>query len=76
MVIYLQVSSTISTSTSRSQELANNRPTKVEVKNSIPKPPHAFMIFANEWRKKLTVEHPGMQTIIGLFFPKKKFKLL
>lgn len=27
----------------------------------IPRPPNAFMIFANEWRKKLSVEHPGKQ---------------
>ncbi|KAF2905979.1 hypothetical protein ILUMI_00210 [Ignelater luminosus] len=25
----------------------------------IPRPPNAFMIFANEWRKKLAVEHQG-----------------
>lgn len=71
-----EVSSTINTSTSRSQELANHRPIKVDVKNPIPKPPHAFMIFANEWRKKLTVEHPGMQTIISLFFSQKTFLAL
>ncbi|XP_066152588.1 protein bric-a-brac 1-like [Euwallacea fornicatus] len=29
-----------------------------EVRNVIPKTPHAFMIFASEWRKKLTIEHP------------------
>lgn len=34
------------------------------------------MIFANEWRKKLTVEHPGMQTIISLFFSQKTFLTL
>ncbi|RZC32207.1 bric-a-brac 1-like [Asbolus verrucosus] len=25
----------------------------------IPRPPNAFMIFANQWRKKLAVEYPG-----------------
>ncbi|XP_044254936.1 high mobility group protein B2-like isoform X2 [Tribolium madens] len=25
----------------------------------IPRPPNAFMIFANQWRKKLAVEHPS-----------------
>ncbi|XP_050308141.1 modifier of mdg4-like [Anthonomus grandis grandis] len=28
----------------------------------IPKPPHAFMIFASEWRKKLTIENPQEST--------------
>lgn len=50
-------------------EIFNSRfshPTKVgkdysskDKKSDIPKPPNAFMIFANEWRKKLAVEHPG-----------------
>lgn len=30
-------------------------------KNEIPRPPNAFMIFTNEWRKKLAVEHPGKE---------------
>lgn len=25
----------------------------------IPRPPNAFMIFANEWRKKLAIKNPG-----------------
>lgn len=32
----------------------------------IPRPPNAFMIFANEWRKKLAVENPG------IYFPTVK----
>ncbi|XP_023020998.2 uncharacterized protein isoform X1 [Leptinotarsa decemlineata] len=32
----------------------------IDVKpEKIPRPANAFMIFANEWRKKLSVEHPG-----------------
>ena len=26
----------------------------------IPRPPNAFMIFANEWRRKLAYQHPSM----------------
>ncbi|XP_076256478.1 uncharacterized protein LOC143193924 [Rhynchophorus ferrugineus] len=38
-----------------SSELSINH----ELKTSTPKPQHAFMIFTNEWRKKLSVEYPG-----------------
>lgn len=37
-------------------------------KSEIPKPPNAFMIFANEWRKKLVVEHPGKTFFITKSF--------
>ncbi|ENN78793.1 hypothetical protein YQE_04749, partial [Dendroctonus ponderosae] len=45
------------------RDIANNETPKSSTINeeaniSVSKPPHAFMIFANEWRKKLTVEHP------------------
>ncbi|KAH1027854.1 protein bric-a-brac 2 [Dendroctonus ponderosae] len=45
------------------RDIANNETPKSSTINeeaniSVSKPPHAFMIFAKEWRKKLTVEHP------------------
>lgn len=30
----------------------------------IPRPPNAFMIFANEWRRKLAYQHPSMSTLL------------
>lgn len=30
-----------------------------EPKEKIPRPPNAFMIFANEWRRKLATQHPN-----------------
>jgi len=43
------------------QSLNNSNEDKTTDKPSpkIPRPPNAFMIFANEWRKKLAVEHLG-----------------
>ncbi|KAL6423572.1 hypothetical protein ACFW04_010247 [Cataglyphis niger] len=32
--------------------------TAVEVKRKIPRPANAFMLFANEWRRKLAAENP------------------
>lgn len=40
------------------QEIQVNDKTVIPVPK-IPRPPNAFMIFANEWRKKLAVEHQG-----------------
>ncbi|KAL3267008.1 hypothetical protein HHI36_011156 [Cryptolaemus montrouzieri] len=44
---------------SRIEPLKNLSPNSAEVSNIPVKPVSAFMIFANEWRKRLTVEHPN-----------------
>lgn len=41
------------------QTLKNTKKEDDKKGDNIPRPPNAFMIFANEWRKKLSVEHPG-----------------
>lgn len=30
----------------------------------IPRPPNAFMIFANDWRRKLALKYPGLSNLL------------
>ncbi|XP_019874454.2 protein jim lovell isoform X2 [Aethina tumida] len=32
---------------------------KIDIPEKVPRPPNAFMIFANEWRRKLAIENPN-----------------
>jgi hypothetical protein len=34
-------------------------PSKRKMASKIPRPPNAFILFGNEWRKKLALQHPG-----------------
>lgn len=45
-------SSVLSALQERNSEMQSKRNAK------IPRPPNAFMIFANEWRRKLAYDHP------------------
>lgn len=38
---------------------SNNSELKIYDVSKIPRPPNAFMIFANEWRKKIAEEFPS-----------------
>ncbi|XP_050462913.1 uncharacterized protein LOC126857493 [Cataglyphis hispanica] len=52
--------------------------TAVEVKRKIPRPANAFMLFANEWRRKLAAENPresnkdiSVRLVLFFFFKQK-----
>ncbi|KAL1505614.1 hypothetical protein ABEB36_005138 [Hypothenemus hampei] len=47
-----------SSNNQESNKNSNKSITSKDITTPVPKSPHAFMIFANEWRGKLTVEHP------------------
>ncbi|XP_015599344.1 kelch-like protein 4 [Cephus cinctus] len=44
---------------SKSGQKAIIVPEKMQMPRKIPRPPNAFMLFANEWRRKLAFEYPN-----------------
>lgn len=53
-------STTTTTTTITAVAIEEQDPLKIVEVSKIPRPPNAFMIFANEWRRKIADEHPGM----------------